>query len=115
MDGSRMPGEQDSKDQIHPLVGQLVWVAVRTGAPRADDEFTPQLKLVEDVVSGEARLEGGLTASVARGRWAGECFIDEGECRLWCDRIMRHLSFVRFVRRWNWTGPNFKSEDPHNN
>ena len=114
LDGSRMPEVDDSKVEVHPLIGQLVWVAVRTGAPGADDEFTPQLRLVEDVIGGVARLEGGLTASVARGRWAGECFTDPGDCALWCKGIMRHISFVRYVRRWNWQGPNFKSDDPHN-
>mgnify|MGYP000859493665 FL=1 len=114
MDGSGKMGVDDSEVEVHPLVGRLVWVALRTGAPGADDEFTPQLRLVEDVIDGEARLKGGLTASIARGRWAGECFTDHGECALWCTGIMRHLSFVSYVRLWNWLGPNFESDDPYN-
>ncbi|MFN3692863.1 MAG: hypothetical protein ACK4SL_02030 [Candidatus Paceibacteria bacterium] len=104
----------------HHLVGKLVWVAVRTGAEGADDEITPQLRLVEDVVGNQAKLEGGELVTIAKqlqdGTWTGECFADNNKkaCFDWCDRIMRHLSLVRYVRRHNWLGPNFKSDDSHN-
>jgi hypothetical protein len=117
-DGSTNNFEDDSKT-LHPLIGKMVWVAGRTGEIGADDEITPQLKLVEDVVGNRAKLENGEMVLIAKQlkdqTWSGECYEDKAECLLWCDRIMRHLSLVRYVRKHNWLGPNFKSSDPHNN
>jgi hypothetical protein len=119
MDGSGINTENSPKVSVHHLVGKLAWVAVRTGEIGADDEVTPQLRLVEDVVGNEVTLEGGemvtLAKKLSNGTFVGECYENKVECVLWCNRIMRHLSLVRYVRKHNWLGPNFKSDDPYNN